>query len=265
MSQSVSGQLRKMIVEAKDPVQYSLSLDGTAYPLASCLGRRVTLKYLNKITCIACGRETRKSYDQGYCFPCARELPENAMCAVRPEKCQHEFGNEADREFWRTHCNVDHWVYLSLTSGVKVGITRNFNIPTRWIDQGAVKALVIARVPQRIIAGQIEVELAKKMPDKTNWRKMLKGEIEDVDLQAVREQVLPWFPDALRQFALSGEAVQVFHYPVQSVPPKISSHNLDKDPEFTQTLTGIKGQYLIFDDRVINLRKYSGYHVQFAF
>ena len=41
--------------------------------------------------------------------------------------------------------------------------------------------------------------------------------------------------------------------------------DLDKENEFTERLTGIKGQYLIFENRVINLRKYAGYHMEFVF
>ncbi|QPJ65529.1 MAG: DUF2797 domain-containing protein [Candidatus Nitrohelix vancouverensis] len=260
----VSGQLRKMTYEPASPVEYFLSLDEQPTPLKDCLGKPFTMRYLGKITCINCGRATKKSYDQGYCFPCARDLPENAMCSVRPELCQHEFGNDADKEFFKAYCKVDHFVYLSLTSGVKVGVTRHFNIPDRWIDQGAVKAVVIARTPQRLYAGQIEVALAKSMSDKTNWRKMLKGETEEADLETLRESVLSRVPEELKQYTLPNETVQGLSYPVLSVPEKINSHNLDKIPEFSSILTGIKGQYLIFEDKVINLRKYTGYHVEIS-
>ena len=162
------------------------------------------------------------------------------------------------------YCAVDHYVYLSLTSGVKVGITRHFNIPSRWIDQGAVQALIIAKVPERLLSGKIEVALSGHMADKTNWRKMLKGEVKEVDLMEMRDQALEWIPRELRQYTLTDQAVQSFAYPVQSVPDKISSHNLDKVNELTGRLTGIKGQYLIFDKTVINLRKYAGYHVEFV-
>ena len=135
----ISGQLRKMTHEAETPVQYFLSLDEKPVPITAQVGNEVTLRFLGAITCIECGRKIKKTYNQGYCFPCARDLPENAMCAVRPELCQHQHGNEADREFYREYCAVDHYVYLSLTSGVKVGITRHFNVPSRWIDQGAVQ------------------------------------------------------------------------------------------------------------------------------
>ncbi len=261
----VSGQLRKMTHENADPIQYALSLDEKPVPLTAQVGKELRLKFLGTITCIECGRSIKKTYNQGYCFPCARDLPENAMCAVRPETCQHETGNEADREFYRNYCGVDHFVYLSLTSSVKVGVTRHFNIPSRWIDQGAVEAVIIAKVPKRVLAGRIEVAIAKHMSDKTNWRKMLKGETDPVDLKEIRKQAIAWMPEELKSYALEGESVQRFSYPVEQVPQKITSHNLDKDPELAGTLQGIKGQYLIFPARVINLRKYAGYHLEFEF
>ena len=258
------GQLRKMTYDADSPVFYYLSLDEQAIAISPHIGKKLTIRFSGKINCIACGRETKKSYDQGYCFPCARDLPENAMCSVRPETCEHEFGNDADKEFFRTRCNTDHYVYLSQTSGVKVGITQHKNIPDRWIDQGAFQAIIIAKVPQRRLSGEIEVALAKKMSDKTNWRKMLKGEAEEVDLLAIRDDAIEDIPESLKQYALKNEEIVALNYPVESVLEKISSHNLDKVPEFTSRLTGIKGQYLIFEDRVINLRKYTGYYVEIS-
>ncbi len=253
-----------MTHEAKAPVEYRLCLTGGETPLNPWLGQPLGMKFLGVIHCIACGRETKKSYSQGYCFPCARDLPENAMCAVRPETCAHDQGGPADLEFYRTHCNIEHIVYLSLTSGVKVGVTRHYNVPDRWIDQGAVQALVIARLPRRVLAGQMEVAVARHMADKTNWRKMLKGEVEPVDLLELREQIAAWVPKELCQYLVKDEAAEAFTYPVLAVPEKITSHNLDKTPEFSDRLTGIKGQYLLFDKRVINLRKYAGYEVEFS-
>jgi len=265
MSQVITGQLSKMTHKEDTPVQYFLSLDGESYSLTPKVGQRVTLKYTGTITCIECGRKIKKTYSEGYCFPCTRDLPENDICSVRPEKCQHDKGNEADQEFYEKYCNIDHFVYLSQTSGVKVGITRHYNIPGRWIDQGAVKALIIAKVPRRILSGQIEVVLAKKISDRTNWRKMLLGQVEDVDFLVMRNKMIECIPKDLKQYALYEEEIQSFTYPVQTVPGKISSHNLNKENEFTERLTGIKGQYLIFENRVINLRKYAGYHIEFLF
>lgn len=261
----MKGQLQKMTHEAHDPIDYYLNLGGEPVAITPEVGKVVTMKFLGTITCIECGRKIRKTYNQGYCYPCFRDNPQNAICGVRPERCEHEHGNERDREFFRTHCNIDHFVYLSLTSGVKVGVTRHFNIPARWIDQGAVEAVIIACAPQRKLAGEIEVALAQNMPDKTNWRKMLTGQVGDADLQAARQKALAWFPPNLKRYALEKKQVQKFNYPIRSLPKKVTSHNLDKVGEFTDTLTAIKGQYLIFENRVINLNKYRGYHVEFAF
>ncbi len=261
----VLGQVRKMTHEASDPIQYYLSLDDKPTPLNPALGKELKIQFKNKITCVACGRSIKKTYDEGYCFPCARDLPENSMCSVRPEKCEHEHGNEQDQEFFKNYCNVEHIVYLSLTSGVKVGVTRHWNVPSRWIDQGAVQALIIAKTPQRKLAGLIEVALAQKMADKTNWRKMLKGEVDEVDLIEKRNEVFSWFPKNLKNYSIENESIKSFHYPVQQFPQKVVSHNLDKEPELTDRLVGIKGQYIIFQNRVINLRKYTGYHLEFSF
>ena len=94
---------------------------------------------------------------------------------------------------------------------------------------------------------------------------MLKGEYDDLDLFEFREKAHQLFPEDLKCYALENEKVQNLVYPVESVPEKITSHNLDKIPEFEDRLTGIKGQYLIFETRVINMRKYSGYHIDFNF
>ena len=265
MPKVISGQLSKMTHKKGVPIQYFLNLSEESYPLTNKVGQVVTVKYSGKITCVECGRVIKKTYKEGYCFPCTRDLPENDICLVRPEKCQHDKGNEADREFYEQYCNIDHYVYLSQTSGVKVGITRHYNVPSRWIDQGAMKALIIAKVPRRVLSGQIEIVLAKKISDKTNWRKMLLGKVDEVDFSFMRREMIECIPQDLRQYALYEEEVQSFIYPVEAVPGKISSHNLDKESEFSEKLTGIKGQYLIFENRVINMRKYSGYHIEFTF
>ena len=261
----LSGQVRKMKVEPELPIQYFLNLNKESHFLNSYIGNKLKIKWGGIITCIECGRKTKKSYDQGYCFVCSRDLPENEMCSVRPELCVHENGNEAAKIFWRTYCNIDHFVYLSLTSGVKVGITRHYNIPDRWIDQGAVKGLIIAKVPERILSGKIETAVSKNFADKTNWRKMLKSDYEDLDLLEYREKAHELFPEDLKCYALKNEDIQELVYPVESFPEKITSHNLENNPEFEDRLTGIKGQYLIFETRVINIRKYSGYHLEFDF
>jgi hypothetical protein len=169
-----------------------------------------------------------------------------------------------DMEYATTHCLIEHVVYLSLTSGLKVGVTRNTQIPTRWIDQGAVQAIELARTPNRYTAGLLEVHLKGVMDDKTNWRKMLSGIIPaQVDLVREKSRVRDMLPYHLATHITSRDKVFEINYPVTQYPEKIKSLNMDKDPVVTGTLKGIKGQYLIFDgNRVINIRKFGGYLVR---
>ena len=260
-----SGQLEKMDHEDGQPIEYSLVLDGKLTPISHRVGKNVSIKFLGKIECIDCRRDIKKTYGDGYCYPCFRDLPENDLCMVKPELCEHEFGDKSDVEYFQKYCNIDHFVYLSLTSGVKVGVTRYFNIPSRWIDQGAIKALIIAKTPQRKFAGQVEVALAKYMADKTNWRKMLTGEIQQTDLKEFRKKALEWIPSNLQDYIKQDEIIHELNYPIKKFPKKISSHNLEKETELSGILTGIKGQYLMFGNKVINLRKYTGYYIEFSF
>ncbi len=59
---------------------------------------------------------------------------------------------------------------------------------------------------------------------------------------------------------LSNDIVEL-NFPVEKFPTKITSHNFDKTSEVSGKLVGIKGQYLFFDNGVINIRKFSSYHI----
>ena len=86
-----------------------------------------------------------------------------------------------------------HSVYLSFTSDVKVGVTRKSQVPTRWIDQGAIEAIEIAELPNRYLAGICEIELKKYFKDKTNWRTMLTTNKSNVDLSIKKMNVTQFF------------------------------------------------------------------------
>ncbi len=269
-----SGTLKKMRVAAADPVDYYLS-DGwweAADRVDDChlnpyVGQAVTLHFTGAIHCTACGRKTKKTFNQGYCFPCAQSRPEADICIVRPELCHHgEADNPCrDEAFAQSQCFQPHILYCSLTSGVKVGITRLPNVPSRWIDQGAVAAIPVAKLPDRRAVGLVEKRLSEAgFADKTHWTRNLKGNPEGFDLRAVSEQVVA----ALQEWEVGGilpefeRLEHTFAYPVEVWPTKVKSFNLDKDPVAGGVLQGIKGQYLMFDGGVINLRKFTGYQVE---
>ena len=268
----IAGCVRKMRAEASDPVRYTLPLGDAAVALNPLLGERLSIRHTGSIHCIACGRATAKSFNQGYCFPCFRKLARCDGCIIRPERCHFHLGTCREPPWGETNCMRPHVVYLANSSGVKVGITRQSQVPTRWIDQGAVEALPIARVASRRLSGLVEVALKEHVSDRTDWRRMLKGEPESVDLEASRDALFTRCGEALVGLAdehdtrapeliADGESSS-FRYPVLEYPAKVSAVNLDKSPRAEGTLLGIKGQYLILDTGVLNVRKYGGYELE---
>ncbi len=153
---------------------------------------------------------------------------------------------------------------------LKVGITRANQMPTRWHDQGATQALPIFRVKTRHVSGLVEVAIAKHVADKTNWRAILKGDNDVLDLPTEAERLTQAIASDLADIRLqfgqdaivpAEQDALTFSYPVTEHPTKISSHNFDKNPHVSGILKGIKGQYLIFDTGVINVRKFTSYEV----
>lgn len=252
--------------------KYSLPLGDQIIELNSCLGRHLRIEYQDIINCVHCGKKTSKSFAQGYCYPCFTRLAECDMCIIKPEKCHYEQGTCRDNDWAHAHCMQPHVVYLANSSGLKVGITRLSNVPSRWVDQGAIAALPIIKVHNRYQSGMMEVTLAEEINDKTNWRKMLKNEVVDIDLLAQKQEILQQMQDKLAavaaSFKFSGveylDSPQLYQikYPVLQYPKKVTSLSLEKQNVVEGVLLGIKGQYLIFDCGVFNVRKFSGYKVK---
>ena len=271
---NITGTLKKMESELLDPIEYRLPIGDERVPISELIGKSVWMRHTGNIFCIHCNRKTKKSFSQGHCYPCFKKLASCDMCIMKPEQCHFSLGTCREPEWGEKFCNDYHIVYLANSSGLKVGITRNTQIPTRWIDQGASQALPVFRVATRHHSGLVEIILAKKVADKTNWRAMLKGEPEAVDLIARRDELLAECQDDLAALAdqlgaeqdaimepLGGPVVDI-NFPVQQYPVKVSSFNFDKTPEVEGTLVGIKGQYLIFETGVINIRKFTAYEIE---
>ncbi|RZA25503.1 MAG: DUF2797 domain-containing protein [Proteobacteria bacterium] len=225
------------------------------------LGKKLKIEFKGEILCIECGRKTKKSYSQGHCFVCSRDLARNDMCSVRPELCHYSKGTCREPEWGVANCMIPHTLYLANSSGLKVGITRAHHRLTRWIDQGAVEAIPVVNLNDRFSIGVLETKLKANFADKTNWRNMLKGEIPSIDLQGERQRLATLLTGD--EIILGEDAIRI-EYPVLEHPKKIVSLNLEKTPLIEGTLQGIKGQYLIFDIGVINIRSFSGYSVEIS-
>ncbi|AMB87567.1 hypothetical protein AWM79_20620 [Pseudomonas agarici] len=266
------GAVSKMAVRLDEAtVQYSFRLGDSEVAVNPLIGQKLRLEFLGAIHCIHCGRKTKTSFSQGYCYPCMTKLAQCDTCIMSPERCHYDAGTCRDPAWGERFCMTDHVVYLANSSGIKVGITRATQLPTRWLDQGASQALPIVRVATRQQSGFVEDLFRSQVADKTNWRALLKGDAPEVDLKQVREQLFESCAEGLlalqARFGLQAiqpvrdlEPLQI-RYPIESYPTKIVSFNLDKNPIAEGTLMGIKGQYLIFDTGVINIRKYTAYQL----
>ena len=266
------GIVRKMRSRLGQPVSYSARLGDNEIALNPLIDQQLKLIFSGSIYCIHCNRKTNKSFNQGYCYPCFQKLAQCDSCIIHPERCHFEQGSCREPAWGEKYCMQDHIVYLANSSGLKVGITRATQVPTRWIDQGATQALAIMRVRSRLQSGTLEMAFKQHVADKTNWRDMLKGKAAELDMAGERDRLLAACEEDVKElmarfgfFAISVlkgiDAVSI-DYPVQAYPEKITSLNFDKEPVVSGTLIGIKGRYLIFDSGVINLRRFSGYEVE---
>jgi len=269
--ETLSGNIRKMKASVETPVSYMLPLGNNELPLNALLGKTLRLEFTGQIICGGCGQPTKKSFSEGFCYRCFTTLAQCDLCIVKPELCHFAKGTCREPEWGLTHCMQPHYVYLANASGLKVGITRASQIPTRWLDQGAVQALPVLKVQSRHQAGLVEVALKQHVSDRTDWRKMLKGEPELYDLLMQRGELLSRCEQALAQIVsetkketlavLEQETVRSFAYPVLQYPTRVTALNIEKTPRIEGTLLGIKGQYLILDIGVLNVRKFTGYQV----
>jgi hypothetical protein len=259
----ITGNLRKMTVEPGDPVSYSLSLSEDVN-MNGLLGKQIVLKWSGQIFCRVCGKETKKSFGEGFCYPCFIASPEASECTLRPELCRAHLGEGRDPQWEERNHNQPHVVYLASSDCVKVGVTRASQVPTRWIDQGAASAIRLAETPNRYTAGLIEVALKEFFTDKTNWQRMLKNEVdESIDLLTEKWEIFDRLPSDITKYYSENDEILDLVYPVLEYPVKVKSLSLDNSPEIIAQLMGIKGQYLLFEGgNAINIRKHTGYNVE---
>jgi hypothetical protein len=264
----LSGLIQKMHTHLnKGVAQYQLPIGNKLLNMNDLVGEQITLSFNHIIQCSHCGKKTNKSYSQGYCYPCSQKLARCDLCIMKPETCHYHLGTCREPQWGLDNCFSPHVVYLANSSGVKVGITRKGNIPSRWIDQGAINALPILEVDTRLKSGELEMALKQYVNDKTNGRKMLKNEVSPVDLLATKNELLGNIQNTINTTGaqILNNEVLAINYPVVEYPSKITSLNFDKTPVITGVLKGIKAQYLILDSGVINIRKFGAYDIKLTY
>lgn len=260
-----------MSTKLSSTVDYFLPVGDDRVFLNPYIGKKISFHFTGKIHCIQCKRPTKKSFQQGHCYPCFQRLLECNLCNIHPEKCLFYEGKCHNEDWPHAHCGQSHIVYLANSSGLKVGITRSTQVPTRWIDQGAAQAIPFFKVSNRHQAGAVEVIFKQFIADKTNWQAMLKSYPPAADLVKKRDELLVLaeaqlaeimakYPDEV--VPMPEATVTQISYPILDYPTKIKSINLDKTSLLEGQLRGIKGQYLLLDTGVISIRKFGGYEIK---
>lgn len=239
---------------------------GSKTSMNELIGKEIRIMWTGSIHCVVTGKKIKKVYGEGMSYDAFMSSPEASPSIIRPELSRiHEGIALRDYEWEMAHHMQPHVVYLSLTNDVKVGVTRTRQIPTRWIDQGATEAIILAETPYRQAAGLIEVALKSYIKDKTNWQKMLKNEIsEHLPITEIKKELLTHLPDDLLKFESKDNSVMHLNYPVLQYPARVQSTKLENTPDIIGELTGIRAQYLMFrDGRVFNVRSHTGYEIDF--
>jgi hypothetical protein len=257
-----SGVLTKMQTEIGNPIQYYMVFETSFLNVNQLLDKNIEIQFTG-YQCLNCGKP-KKIFRQGFCYDCFMSSASAGDWIMKPElSTAHLEIEDRDLDYEKKVQLQPHIVYLALSSEVKVGVTRGSQVPTRWIDQGATQAIPIVEVPNRYLAGITEVALKKLYADKTNWQKMLKNDVAPADLFKEKASLKYIIPNEVHQFYdINLNNTTELHFPVLEYPKKVTSINLDKSPIISGKLTGIKGQYLIFEDgTVFNVRSSEGYVV----
>ncbi|APJ05096.1 hypothetical protein AXG55_05445 [Silvanigrella aquatica] len=248
------------------------------------LGSKIKIKHLNTFQCVSCKKTVKKLFDS-FCFPCFKRKASADTCIMSPHLCHYMKGTCREPQWGDEFCYQPHYVYLSFTDKYKVGITRHSQVPTRWIDQGATSAALLARVTSRHQAGVLEHALKEILHDKSHWLNMLKKGNDRPSYDEFNQKVTEvqnWLKSKVKEsnkelivttpphLNLSNE-IKLIENPVivaiqfnlneNNANAKYKSINLDKNPEIEGVITGIKGQYLFFGEQVFNMRRHEGYVV----
>ena len=139
------GVLKKMMTENAEEIQYYLDMKSDFLNMNQLINKEIALSFVT-YECLNCHLE-KKIYRQGFCQSCFFDIPQAADWIMRPELSKaHLDIEDRDLAYEKQVQLQPHIVYLALSSNVKVGVTRKTQVPTRWIDQGAAKAIEILEV-----------------------------------------------------------------------------------------------------------------------
>src|SRR5690606_36571210 len=104
------GTLSNMHTRLDDVVHYAIALGDDRVALNPHLGEILRLRWTGRIFCVACGRQTRKSFAQGHCYRCMSTLASCDLCVLKPETCHDAAGTCREPAWGEQHCMTPHVV-----------------------------------------------------------------------------------------------------------------------------------------------------------
>lgn len=258
--------INSMNAEFGAPVRYYL--DG--FNMNFLIGKRLIIQ-VEGYECVNCKRRT-KIFRQGLCEVCFFKSPARAQWVLKPELSKAHLGIEDnDLEFEKKIQLQPYCVYLMNNSNIIVGMAQKSNLPTTWINRGADESIVFLEAPNRYLAGIAESVLRNNFSDKVNWRSMLLGRGDkNLDLGIYYDKCIEIInSDSELKRLLRPHIIQrknaiekslLINYPINySRIRKVQSLGIEKMKIYRGILTGIKGQYLIFNNNeVLNIRTNAG-------
>lgn len=246
--------------------RYIAEMDSGVVVLDEHLDAGITLRLSGNARCRHCDAPMRRHFGAGYCYACFSTLARCDLCVMSPDRCHYHLGTCREPDWGDDFCMQPHWVYLALTSGPKVGITRHERLLERWMDQGATRGLKLAQAPTRRAAGVLEALLKRFVNDRTDWRRLVTGITTSVDLPRLASQLRrdadlsaglrgSWLPaDEARgvQWLPNADVVEL-EYPLRGHSPAVRLPLDAQNPAVRENLCGIMGQYLMLSRGVVNV------------
>ncbi|MDH3004553.1 MAG: DUF2797 domain-containing protein [Candidatus Shikimatogenerans sp. JK-2022] len=205
-------------------------------------------------------------FKDGFCKNCYFE---NFYLGIyHPIKCTSHLNIEyKNLKYEKTIELQKHIIYISITGNTKVGITIKNNFYNRLMDQGAIKAIIIAITPNRYLSGKIEKISKNFISDRTNYINMLTNNFKkDINLIKIKKKIFKFilkYYTIYKNFLYKNNKIYKFYYPVLKYPTnKIYNFSFRNNLRLKEKLIGLKGQYLIFTNKkVLNIRNHIGYYL----
>ena len=98
------GTINKMTVSNCQSVKYTLPLSIHNIIVNDFIERTIKISFQKKIFCTKCGKQTKKTYLNSFCYDCFCTAPESDICIFSPEKCKAHIGITRDLQWAKKNC-----------------------------------------------------------------------------------------------------------------------------------------------------------------